>query len=39
MYLLRKYDFRIADCCALMVSVDDDMVRQIAQKITRSIHR
>ena len=35
----RKYDFRIADCCALLTKMDDVKVRQIADEITRSIHR
>ena len=35
----RKYDIRVGDCCALMVEAEDDTVRQIAERITRSIHK
>lgn len=39
MILYRKYDFRIADCCALLTKMDDMRVTVVADRITRSIHR
>lgn len=35
----RKYDLRIADCCALLTKMNDIKVKDIAGEITRSIHR